>query len=147
MSWTTTVHPWMYDFDYLGHLTAAAYPKAYEQARVEYLRDRWRTRSPSYVVAQHRMEYLREILEERCPCQVVIRPVRVGRSSVDFEELLLNADGTVCNSSAATLVAWDIDARRSRPLTPSERAAIASDIDRMHPPTARGPIPADPTGE
>ncbi|MGW5515632.1 acyl-CoA thioesterase [Nocardia africana] len=143
MTWTTTVHPWAFDFDYLGHLTAAVYPKAFEQARVQYLRDRWQTRSPAYVVAAHRMQYLREILEEQAPVQVVIRPVRVGRSSIDLAELLLDADGTVCNRSEATLVAWDVEARRARPLAPAERRALLDDIDqtpRNHPP---GPLPAD----
>lgn len=128
MTWTTTVHPWSYDFDYLGHLTAAVYPKAFEQARVEYLRDRWHTRTPPYVVAAHRMRYLREILEADAPLRVVLRPVRVGRSSVDLAELLLNAEGIVCNRSEATLVAWDVETRRSRPFTATERAALNDDL-------------------
>ncbi|MGW4350640.1 acyl-CoA thioesterase [Nocardia sp. NPDC004582] len=129
MSWTTTVHPWSYDFDYLGHLTAAVYPKAFEQARIEYLRDRWQTRNPAYVIAAHRMRYVREILETDAPLRVVIRPVRVGRSSIDLAELLLDAGGTVCNHSEATLVAWDVEARRARRLTVSERAALSADVD------------------
>ncbi|MEU2234708.1 acyl-CoA thioesterase [Streptomyces vietnamensis] len=143
MSWTTTVHPWTYDFDYLGHLTAAVYPKAFEQARMEYLRDRWRTRAPAYVVASHRMEYLREILEEDGPLQVVMRPVRVGRSSFDLAELLLDTGGTVRNRSEATLVAWDVEARRSRPLTASERAALDADIEHASPDRLQGPTTAD----
>ncbi|MFE3170683.1 acyl-CoA thioesterase [Amycolatopsis sp. NPDC059090] len=128
MTWTTTLHPWSGDFDYLGHLTAAVYPKAFEQARVEYLRDRWRTNLPAYVVAAHRMQYLKEVLEEDSPLQVVIRPVRVGRSSVDLAELLRNAAGVVCNRSDATLVAWDVETRRSRPFTADERNALIADI-------------------
>ncbi|WP_116202700.1 acyl-CoA thioesterase [Amycolatopsis circi] len=128
MTWTTTVHPWSSDFDYLGHLTAAVYPKAFEQARVEYLRDRWQTRAPAYVVAAQRMQYLKEILEEDGPLKVALRPVRVGRSSVDLAELLCNAEGAVCNRSDATLVAWDLETRRSRPLTAGERDALSADI-------------------
>lgn len=147
MSWTTTVHPWSYDFDYLGHLTAAIYPKAFEQARVEYLRDRWRTRSPAYVLAAHQMQYLREIVEENTPLEVVIRPVRVGRSSIDFTELLLDAEGTVCNRSEATLVAWDIEARSSRPLTPTERDALSADVDPHAPQPSAGSDPRRKTGD
>ncbi|MFC9556830.1 acyl-CoA thioesterase [Rhodococcus sp. NPDC056960] len=142
MSWTTTVHPWSYDFDYLGHLTAAVYPKAFEQARVEYLRDRWKTRSPAYVVAAHRMQYLREILEEDGPLRVVIRPVRLGRSSIDLAELLLDAKGTVCNRSEATLVAWDVEARGPRPLTAGERDALEDDVD--HTPASQPSAGSDP---
>ncbi|MBN9747893.1 hypothetical protein DMP23_43570 [Amycolatopsis sp. A1MSW2902] len=128
MTWTTTVHPWSSDFDYLGHLTAAVYPKAFELARVDYLRDRWRTRSPAYVVAAQRMQYLKEILEEDAPLKVALRPIRVGRSSVDLTELLCDAAGTVCNRSDATLVAWDVEMRRSRPFTTAERDALSADI-------------------
>ncbi|WP_162460450.1 MULTISPECIES: acyl-CoA thioesterase [unclassified Mycolicibacterium] len=147
MSWQTTVHPWSYDFDYLGHLTAAVYPKAFEQARVEYLRNRWQTRSPAYVVAAHRMQYLKEILEENAPIQVVIRPVRLGQSSIDLTELLLDANGVVCNRSASTLVAWDVAARRSRRLTTSERDALTDDVESTPQTHPRGPIPADKTGD
>ncbi|MEU3013795.1 acyl-CoA thioesterase [Nocardia asteroides] len=143
MSWTTTVHPWSYDFDYLGHLTAAAYTKAFEQARVEYLRDRWRTRHPAYVVAAHRLQYRKEILEETGPLRVVIQPVRVGRSSVDLAELLLDAEGTVCNRSEATLVAWDAEARTARPFTAGERVSLTADLETDPPPPAAGPSPAD----
>ncbi|WP_162528903.1 hypothetical protein [Mycolicibacterium sp. CBMA 361] len=123
MSWQTTVHPWSYDFDYLGHLTAAVYPKAFEQA------------------------YLKEILEENASIQVVIRPVRLGQSSIDLTELLLDANGVVCNRSASTLVAWDVAARRSRRLTTSERDALTDDVESTPQTHPRGPIPADKTGD
>ncbi|GAA5108321.1 acyl-CoA thioesterase [Haloechinothrix salitolerans] len=126
--WRARIHPWSYDFDYLGHLTAAIYPKAFEEGRVRYLAERWATPRPAYVVASHRMEYLAEIRETTEPLQVLIRPLHVGRSSLRLEEALLDPDERVCNTSVVTLVAWDTTARRSRPLTIPERTALEHDM-------------------
>lgn len=126
--WSTPVQPWSDDFDYLGHLTAAVYPRAYEQGRLRYLRSRWQTTHPAYVVASHSMRYVKEILEETTPLQVLLRPVKIGRASFVLDELLVDARGAVCNLSEVTLVAWDLQARRSRPLEQREREGLELDL-------------------
>ncbi|GAB3681093.1 acyl-CoA thioesterase [Saccharopolyspora tripterygii] len=129
--WCAEIHPWSYDFDYLGHLTAAIYPKAFEEGRVRYLGARWGTSRPEYVVASHRMEYLAEIRETSEPLQLLIRPIRVGTSSLRLEEALLDPAGRLCNASVVTLVTWNATARRPRPLTSAELAALEHDLSTL----------------
>jgi len=130
--WSTRIQPWVYDFDYLGHLTAAVYPKAFEQGRVEYFRERWAVDMPRYVVAHHQMHYMKEIKEQDGKqISVLIRPVEVGESSIRLEELLLDAHERIANISTVTLVAWDIDKRGSRRLDDHERSALDTDLARL----------------
>ncbi|KAF0959418.1 hypothetical protein MLGJGCBP_07454 [Rhodococcus sp. T7] len=130
--WSTDIHPWSYDFDYLGHLTAAIYPKAFEQGRIRYLAQRWGTRQPAYVVASHTMQYATEIREEVAPLRVLIRPTALGRSSVRLEEMLVDRNSRVCNFSNVTLVAWDPQARGPRELSPAERGPLELDMEILH---------------
>jgi acyl-CoA thioesterase FadM len=50
--------------------------------------------------------------------------VGVGRASVTVAHALGRHDGEVAADGRSVLVAWDRDARRSRPLTDTERAAL-----------------------
>jgi acyl-CoA thioesterase FadM len=52
------------------------------------------------------------------------RVARVGTTSVTFDQQVVAPDGEVAASSSSVLVAWDSDARTSRPLTESERAKL-----------------------
>lgn len=129
--WSTRIEPWVFDFDHLGHLTAAVYPKAFEEGRTRYFRDRWDVSLPVYVVAKHLMHYAKEIKEDAAPIHVLIRPVRIGNASLDFEELLLDDHKHVCNVSQVTLVAWDLEGRRSRPIAGEERTALEADLKQF----------------
>lgn len=126
--WSTSLELWVYDFDYLGHLTAAIYPKAFEEARYRYFKDRWETHRPAYVVAHHSLTFTKEILQEVTPIQVLLRPIELSRSRLVLEELLLDSLNRVCNVSQVTLVAWDVEQRASRAFSPQERQAIETDL-------------------
>jgi len=130
--WHTSIELWSYDFDYLGHMTAAIYPKAFEEARYRYFKDRWETSMPSYVVAQHTMTFAKEILQEVTPIYVLLRPIELGRTRMVFEELLLDSLKRVCNISHVTLVAWDMDRRTSREFSDKERRALEEDLNAFH---------------
>jgi acyl-CoA thioesterase FadM len=58
--------------------------------------------------------------------EVVVRThiAEVGRSSVRFEQSVLTPDGSVAADANAVLVAWDAEARRSRPITDADRRAL-----------------------
>lgn len=135
--WSTRIQPWALDFGYLGHLAGAVYVKAFEEARYRYFRDRWNVTMPGYVIAKHEMTYTKEVLQEVTPIHVLMRPVHVGRSSMVFEELLLDDPKHVCNVSRVTLVAWDLDGHRSRALTDDERRALENDLEHFSGVTSR----------
>jgi acyl-CoA thioester hydrolase len=129
MAWTHRLHLRFRDLDYLGHVTAAAYLAHYEEARATWLAETWQMPFPVYVVAVQHLEYLAEVRLHDSPLEFVVAPVRVGTASFDMAEELRTRTGELKNRSRATLVAWDLEARRSRPLTGAERAAIAAQID------------------
>lgn len=129
MAWSHSLALRFSDLDYLGHVTAAAYLAHYEEARAAWLAHTWQMPFPVYVVAVQHLEYLTEVRLGDSPLQIVITPVRVGTASFDLKERLLTRTGELKNRSSATLVSWDLDKRRSRPMTDAERAAIATQID------------------
>jgi acyl-CoA thioester hydrolase len=51
--------------------------------------------------------------------------VRLGRTSVTVTHEIRLPDGTLAAEGTSVLVAWDGEARRSRPLGEDERAVLA----------------------
>jgi acyl-CoA thioesterase FadM len=113
------------DFDALGHLTHSVVFDYLDEARDRVLAasvgdfDAW----PN-VVAHVCADFRREIA--RGPRELVVRTrvVGVGRSSIRFAQELLDPDGGVAVESEAVLVAFDQDARTSRPIGEAERALL-----------------------
>lgn len=112
------------DLDYLGHVTAAEYLAMFEEARAAWLSHRFETPYPTYVVARQEMDFEREVRMHQGPMTVNIALVRVGVKSLQISETLESHDGTVHARSRARLVMWNPEARQSRELTESERAAL-----------------------
>ena len=54
------------------------------------------------------------------------RVAELGNSRIELENRLLLPDGGVAVEGRAVLVAWDPEARKARPLTDDERAALQS---------------------
>jgi acyl-CoA thioester hydrolase len=113
------------DFDALGHITHAAYPVYLDEAR-----DRFLTGAVGpfdefgWVVAHVSIDYKREI---RHPAEEVVVRTRVaelGRTSLTFEHEVLAPDGEVAATGRAVLVAWDAEARASRPISDDERVKL-----------------------
>jgi acyl-CoA thioester hydrolase len=119
------------DLDYLGHVTAAAYLMFFEEARVAWLVDVWRTRFPAYVVARQEIEFLREVALDDSPVVLAIDLVRLGTSSFDVEESLTVSSGFITTRSKATLVAWDRSGRSARALAEEERRGLESQLRRV----------------
>jgi acyl-CoA thioester hydrolase len=116
------------DLDYLGHVTAAAYLMFFEEARVNWLVDLWRTPFPAYVVARQEIEFLREVALDDSPVELSIDLVHLGTSSFDVEESLTVSSGFRTTRSKATLVAWDRPGRCARPLAEAERRGLESQL-------------------
>ena len=115
------------DFDALGHITHAAYPVYLDEARDAVLSS---TVGPfsefAWVIAHVSMDYKREIVEGAREVVVRSRIADVGRTSVTFEQEVLRPDGEVALVCKSVLVAWDRDARASRPIDDRELALLTS---------------------
>jgi acyl-CoA thioesterase FadM len=122
--WHTVIEPWWRDFDELGHMTAAAYPAAFEEAFGRYLIERWRRTDPSYVVARTVIDYHHEVTRRELPVTIHVQPVRVGRSSASVHLVLEDASGRVCTLAQTRYVAWDMEKRCARPFTHEERVSL-----------------------
>jgi acyl-CoA thioester hydrolase len=138
--------PWAYsltlrptDIDYLGHVTAAAYLAFFEEARVRWLGEAWQMPRPTYVLARQELDYLGEIRADDAPLTVTIAVARLGTSSFDVAEELMIKSGECKNRSRATLVAWDPDRRRSRPLEETERTALSAQLIECGAPQSGSP--------
>jgi acyl-CoA thioester hydrolase len=113
------------DFDALGHVNHAAYHVYLDEARDDALRrtvgdfDTW----PN-VVAHASIDYKREIPLGTREVVIRTRVVEVGRSSVRFEQAVLDGGGEVAASASSVLVAWDREERRSRAVTDEERRRL-----------------------
>jgi acyl-CoA thioester hydrolase len=113
------------DFDALGHLNHAAYHVYLDEARDDALRrtvgdfDAW----PN-VVVRTAVDYRAEIRLGTREVTVRTRIASVGTSSVRFEQEVLDAAGETAATAEAVLVAWDRDARASRPIRDDERQAL-----------------------
>ena len=115
------------DFDSLGHITHAAYPVYLDEARDAVLTA---TVGPftdfAWVIVHVSMDYEREIVQGAREVLVRSRISEVGRTSVTFEQEVLRPDGEVALVCRSVLVAWDREARASRPIDERERALLTS---------------------
>ena len=116
------------DLDALGHLNQAVYHELLEEVRAAFFRHALPDLPfTGYVLARIELDYRREV---RIADRYVVGEGRVaglGRSRIELENRLLRPDGTVAADGRAVLVAWDEQARRSRPLTEDERRALLAE--------------------
>jgi len=110
------------DLDFLGHLNQAVYHELLEEGRGA-LFERLGVMDTGFffVLARVELDHRQEIRRDHSPVTVALRVEAVGRSSVTVAHELVRGDGEVAAEGRSVLVAWDRDARRSRPLTDAER--------------------------
>lgn len=111
------------DMDELGHLNQSVYHELLEEGRMALL-EGLLTDERSFVLARVELDYHREVRHDAGSVEVAVRVTRLGRSSVEMEHELLLPDGTPAASGRSVLVAWNMGARASRPLTDAERRAL-----------------------
>lgn len=126
--WSTQIQVWWRDFDELGHMTAAAYPAAYEEGVGRFMTDRWGDPSPAYVTARTTVEYLSEVRRPQQPITIHVDAAHVGASSFVLNLVLADATGEKCSIAQTRYVAWDMEGRGPRRLTEAERAALLGDL-------------------
>ena len=114
------------DFDALGHITHAAYPVYFDEARDAFLTA---TVGPfeefPWVIAHVSIDYKREVVRPASEVVVRTRIAEVGRTSLTFEQEAARPDGEIAASSRSVLVAWDHATRGARALSDHERAKLA----------------------
>ncbi|MGH2969917.1 MAG: acyl-CoA thioesterase [Solirubrobacteraceae bacterium] len=111
------------DLDLLGHLNQAVYHELLEEGRGALFASLEDNTFP-FVLAHVSLDYRHEVRRDHGHVVVVSRVGRVGRTSVTTEERIELPDGTLAAEGTAVLVAWDMQARRSRELSETERAAL-----------------------
>lgn len=113
------------DFDTAGHMTDAAYPVFFGNARGVFLTERvgafdqW-----PCVLARVEIDYRSEVAYPAQSVVVRTRILGVGRSSVTFEQELVRTDGVLAANSRSVLVAWDTERRASRVIDDASRARL-----------------------
>ncbi len=113
------------DFDALGHLNQAVYHVYLDEARDDALRKTVGDFSAwPNVVAHTSIDYRREVALGVREIVVRTRIIEVGHSSVRFEQIVSTPAGEVAAEAEAVLVAWDLEARRSREITLEERQRL-----------------------
>ncbi len=113
------------DLDFLGHLNQAVYHELLEEGRGALFEQLGALDGGFFfVLARVELDHRQEIRRDHGPVTVAIRVESVGRSSVSVAHEIIRADGAVAAEGRSVLVAWDRDARRSRPLTDAERSAL-----------------------
>jgi YbgC/YbaW family acyl-CoA thioester hydrolase len=116
------------DFDALSHITHAAYPVYLDEARDSYLASTVGSFTDwPCVVAHVSIDYRKEIRYPAPEVLVRTRVSEVGRTSVTFEQEVLDPDGEVSATARSVMVAWDPDTREPREISETERTELAAD--------------------
>jgi acyl-CoA thioester hydrolase len=114
------------DMDQLGHLNQSVYHELLEEGRgalFEALIER--LGGFDFVLARVELDYRHEVRRADREVEAILRVSRIGTTSVTIEHELRLPDGTLAAEGSSVLVAWDTEARRARPLTGEERAALS----------------------
>jgi acyl-CoA thioester hydrolase len=116
----------MQDLDSLGHVNQAVYHGFLEEARTELFRPLIdEARGLSFVLARVELDHRHEILHTDGHVEVIARLEELGTKSAICSHQILLPDGTVAAEGRSVVVAWDMNARRARPLTAGEREVLA----------------------
>jgi acyl-CoA thioester hydrolase len=113
------------DMDMLGHLNQAVYHELLEEGRGALIAHLPGGETFPFVLARVELDYRREVRLADGHVVVVSRVAAIGRSSVTLDHEVELGDGTTAASGRSVLVAWDADARGSRPLSDGERTALS----------------------
>lgn len=113
------------DLDMLGHLNQAVYHEYLEEGRAALVAQLGRLLGDfAFVLAKVELNYRHEVRKDHGHVEILSAVTTVGKSSITIENRILTPDGTVAAEGTSVLVSWDAGARRSRPLTPDQRAAL-----------------------
>ena len=118
-----------HDVDAYRHVNNAVFLTYLEECRDEWL-ERVLGRSDElwdFVLARVEIDYRQELTQEDDAVIVRCSLGSVGNSSVSTSEEIMKLDGSVSAEAKAVLVALDPAAKKPRPLTVQERAALQTE--------------------
>ena len=119
------------DVDVYRHVNNVKYFEYYQEARLAFLSSLGRTQDElkfGLVVARIQVDYKRPILFRSQPYEVESWVTRVGNSSFGLAAEILD-DDQVLSHAEVTMVTFDLDAQRSRPLTDKERERLEGAVE------------------
>jgi acyl-CoA thioester hydrolase len=114
------------DLDELGHVNQSVYHELLEEGRGALFAPLIEQAGGfEFVLARIELDYRHEVRLADREVEIATRVERIGRASVTVTHEIRLPDGTLAADGTSVLVAWDGEARRSRPLTADERAVLA----------------------
>lgn len=114
------------DLDSYGHVNNVMLADYLQEARIDFVHRHLADPSAPHeraVVAHQVIEYLRPIPHLTAPVTIEMRVTRVGASSYHLAYAVRDGE-TVLATATTAMVAYDVDAAESRPLTDRERAVL-----------------------
>jgi acyl-CoA thioesterase FadM len=130
MPWASQLQLCENDVDYLGHITAAAHLKLFDDARTGWLAEVTNDPLPPFVVVRQELDYRRELRLTDGPVTITTEPLGLSRSTVTVHERMASERDTLHTESHAVLVRWDRERRRSTPFSARERQRIEWQLTR-----------------
>ncbi|MGA9749243.1 MAG: thioesterase family protein [Nocardioides sp.] len=117
------------DVDVYGHVNNVKYFEYYQEARIDFLAVMRAADEPhlATVLARIDVDYKRPILFRPEPYDVHTRVSHVGTSSYRLDSEIRDGE-RLLSKATAVLVAFDLNAQRSRPLTDQEREALQASL-------------------
>ncbi len=113
------------DLDDLGHVNQAVYHEYLEEGRGALFAPLIEEQGGfQFVLARIELDYRHEVRHADRSVEVTTTVETIGRTSVTVANEIRRVDGTLIAEGRAVLVAWDGEARRSRPLTDSEKEQL-----------------------
>ena len=119
------------DLDALGHVNNAVYATYLEEARNRWLLQTLEgiAKITEFALVRVAIDYKSEIVFDDLTVTASCAPLRIGNSSITTAETVTKRDGVIAASAEAVIVVRDVEAGRSRPLRPDERAALEQQLD------------------
>jgi acyl-CoA thioester hydrolase len=119
------------DVDVYGHVNNVKYFEYYQESRLAFLMSLGRAEGEqgfSLVVARLDVDYKRPILFRPEPYLVESRVSRIGTSSFDVSSEIRDGD-VLLSRALATMVTFDQEAQKARPLTGGERSRLEAVLE------------------
>jgi acyl-CoA thioester hydrolase len=116
------------DVDNYGHVNNAVYLTYLEECRDRWVRETLGA-AVDFVIVRIAIDFRRELSLEDEAVVVTCRGTGSGTSSIRTAETIRARAGWIAAESGSVIVAHDPSARRSRPLTDDERAALDASIE------------------
>jgi acyl-CoA thioester hydrolase len=119
------------DVDVYGHVNNVKYFEYYQESRLAFLMSLGRAEGEqgfSLVVARLDVDYKRPILFRPEPYLVESRVSRIGTSSFDVSSEIRDGD-VLLSRALATMVTFDQEAQKARPLTDGERSRLEAVLE------------------